>query len=157
MKIASSSCSILGSLVEDILDHAKIESNVFEIQENEFIFDDLFEEAKEIFILQANYKKIKLYFSVENDLKNVLVRSDKQRLKQILLNLISNALKFTDNGSIIVDIYQDNSYLIDQIIEESKEQMEFEEIKEFSEVNKNKSHHKMKFSTYDINQGKFHA
>ena len=36
------------------------------------------------------------------------VKSDKQRLKQIILNLVSNALKFTDKGSISVDVYREN-------------------------------------------------
>ena len=56
LKIALSSCNILGALVEDILDHAKIESGVFEIQDSIFTFQKLFDEVKEIFILQAQGK-----------------------------------------------------------------------------------------------------
>jgi K+-sensing histidine kinase KdpD len=59
VKIANSSCNILAALVEDILDHAKIESGVFEIQETEFKFDELVEEVNDIFELQAKSKKIK--------------------------------------------------------------------------------------------------
>lgn len=105
LKIAHSSCNILSALVEDILDHAKIESGVFEIQETEFAVEELIEEVQAIFELQAQRKGITLNFSVNNKLKFIYIKSDKQRLKQILLNLISNAFKFTDSGYIKVDIY----------------------------------------------------
>mmetsp|Transcript_16906 Transcript_16906/g.14829 ORF Transcript_16906/g.14829 Transcript_16906/m.14829 type:complete len:96 (+) Transcript_16906:857-1144(+) len=52
IKIATSSCDILASLVEDILDHAKIESGGFEIHETEFQFNNLFDEVKDIFEMQ---------------------------------------------------------------------------------------------------------
>lgn len=103
LRIANSSCSILANLVEDILDHAKIESGVFEIQESVFLLHDLFDEVYEIFELQATQKKIKLSFELISDLKDASIKSDKQRLKQIMLNLLSNALKFTDKGFIKVE------------------------------------------------------
>ena len=103
-RIASSSCDILKGLVEDILDLSKIESGVFEIEKTVFSFMDLFAEVKEIFELQANGKGLNLEFNIEKPLRNIKVLSDQQRLKQILLNLISNSLKFTDRGSIKINL-----------------------------------------------------
>ena len=103
-KIASSSCDILKGFVEDILDHSKIESGVFEIENTTFLFKDLFEEVQEIFELQAMHKGINLEFDIEDPLTHIYIETDKQRIKQILLNLISNALKFTDEGSIKVHL-----------------------------------------------------
>lgn len=102
LHIARSSCGILGFLVEDILDHAKIETGVFEIQDSTFCVTEVADEMNEIFELQAKSKRIQLEFIVSDPLRNLLVRSDKQRLKQVMMNLISNALKFTDHGYIRV-------------------------------------------------------
>lgn len=99
-RIATSSCSILAALVEDILDHAKIESGMFEIQDVTFRLNDLLHEVHEIFELQAASKKIYLEVKTDEFLNDLNIKSDKQRLKQVLLNLISNALKFTDKGYI---------------------------------------------------------
>jgi signal transduction histidine kinase len=104
LNIANSSWNILSSLVEDILDHAKIESGVFEIHEVEFTFGQLLEEVMNIFELQLEGKRIELRIKIDEILKATPIKSDKQRLKQILLNLISNALKFTDKGYIQIKI-----------------------------------------------------
>jgi signal transduction histidine kinase len=111
LKIANSSWNILAALVEDILDHAKIDIGVFEIHETEFKMADLFEEVHNIFELQAQSKKIDLSFSICDKLKSVQVRTDKQRLKQILLNLISNSMKFTDKGFIKVSIQEETDII----------------------------------------------
>jgi signal transduction histidine kinase len=111
LKIANSSWNILAALVEDILDHAKIDIGVFEIHETEFKMADLFEEVHNIFELQAQSKKIDLSFSICDKLKSVQVRTDKQRLKQILLNLISNSMKFTDKGFIKVTVQEETDII----------------------------------------------
>ncbi|CAI2386004.1 unnamed protein product [Moneuplotes crassus] len=103
-KIASSSCVILQVLIEDILDLSKIEAGVFEIKESEFTFGQLFDEVNSIFGIQTRMKGVNLNFKMESVFQELKVRSDKDRLKQILLNLISNALKFTDDGSININL-----------------------------------------------------
>eukprot|EP00343_Euplotes_focardii_P001618 CAMPEP_0205803672 /NCGR_PEP_ID=MMETSP0205-20121125/6403_1 /ASSEMBLY_ACC=CAM_ASM_000278 /TAXON_ID=36767 /ORGANISM="Euplotes focardii, Strain TN1" /LENGTH=108 /DNA_ID=CAMNT_0053072139 /DNA_START=1320 /DNA_END=1643 /DNA_ORIENTATION=+ len=90
-KILSSSCSILNSLVEDILDHSKIETGVFEIEETCFKFKDLFDEVNDIFEFQAEKKNIGLNFQIDETIHDLSVGSDKKRLKQVMLNLISNS------------------------------------------------------------------
>jgi len=98
-------------LVEDILDHSKIEAGVFEIEEVDFKFQDLFSEVYQIFELQTNNKGLKLEFKIDKLLETSTFRTDKQRLKQILLNLISNAFKFTDQGSISINLELNQSIL----------------------------------------------
>ena len=73
--------------MEDILDHSKIEAGVFEIEESRFKFTDLFNEVEHIFELQARNKNLSLLFEIEEELKHLKFQSDKQRLKQIMLNL----------------------------------------------------------------------
>ena len=103
-RIASSSCDILAALVKDILDHSKLESRVFEIQEEILTFNKLFEEVHDIFELQTQLKNIDLSFSIEDILESSYIKSDNQQLKQVLMNLISNALKFIDRRSIRISL-----------------------------------------------------
>ncbi|CAI2386496.1 unnamed protein product [Moneuplotes crassus] len=103
-QIASSSCDILRGLVEDILDFSKIEAGVFEIQDTEFTFKQLFDEVNTIFEMQTRMKRIGLKFEMQETFQELKVKTDKDRLKQILMNLLSNSLKFTDNGSIKVEL-----------------------------------------------------
>ncbi|CAI2387449.1 unnamed protein product [Moneuplotes crassus] len=115
VKIASSSCKILGMLVEDILDHAKIESGVFQINEDIFTMTQCIQEIQEVFILQASGKGLELIINIDDRLQNLSILSDKQRIKQVLMNLISNALKFTDRGSITIEVSEHRD-----VLEESK-------------------------------------
>jgi len=68
VKIAFSSCTILSGLVEDILDHAKIQAGVFEIQQTVFKPFELLNEVEEIFELQVKKKGIKLLFELDASL-----------------------------------------------------------------------------------------
>jgi signal transduction histidine kinase len=135
LKIASASSNMLASLVEDILDHAKIETGVFEIQDTIFVFDELFSEINDIFELQARIKKIHINFKVDDLFKNKHVVTDKQRIKQVCLNLISNALKFTDQGSITIELT--HSYDED-IKEQHNEEQHKEENKEENKIEEQK-------------------
>ncbi|CAI2385592.1 unnamed protein product [Moneuplotes crassus] len=103
-RIASSSCDILKTLVEDILDFSKIEAGVFQIEQSEFTFKELFDEIKDIFEMQVQTKPVSLNFKMDNIFQNQKIKTDKQRVKQILMNLVSNSVKFTDQGSIDVQL-----------------------------------------------------
>ncbi|CAI2376732.1 unnamed protein product [Moneuplotes crassus] len=120
VRIASSSCSILTMLVEDILDHAKIESGVFQINNEIFTMTQCLQEIQEVFVLQARGKGLELIIEMEDKLKELPVQSDKGRLKQVLMNLVSNALKFTDRGAITIQIHEKHPEQQRRPIEESK-------------------------------------
>ena len=89
-------------LTEDILDFAKIEAGMFKLNERSFNLSDLISEIVFIFDFQWTQKGIKLFIQDEK-VKNVSFCSDPDRIKQILMNLISNAYKFTNEGSITLD------------------------------------------------------
>ncbi|CAI2384720.1 unnamed protein product [Moneuplotes crassus] len=120
VRIASSSCSILGMLVEDILDHAKLESGVFQINEEVFTITQCLNEIQEVFTLQADGKGLELRIDIQDKLKELPIMSDKGRLKQVIMNLVSNALKFTDRGSITIEICERLNQQELQNYEESK-------------------------------------
>ncbi|CAI2386732.1 unnamed protein product [Moneuplotes crassus] len=106
VQIASSSCNILAMLVEDILDNAKIESGVFQINEEVFTITQCINEIQEVFTLQAAGKRLELRINIQDKLKELPILSDKGRIKQVIMNLVSNALKFTDRGSITIEIHE---------------------------------------------------
>ena len=86
---------------------------MFEIQNSIFKPEKLLEEVKEIFELQTMRKGLNLLFYCEEDLRSIEIETDKQRLNQVLLNLLSNALKFTDYGSIKISFEkaeEDNNF-----------------------------------------------
>jgi signal transduction histidine kinase/DNA-binding response OmpR family regulator len=91
------------SLVNDILDLSKIEANQLVLETIPFNVMDLIEEVAEIYALKASDKNIEIIASIDTDV-NIYRIGDPGRLKQIILNLISNALKFTEEGEIVVTV-----------------------------------------------------
>ena len=90
------------SLTEDILDFAKIEAQMFTLNERPFIIEDLIKDITFIFDFQCKQKGLKLEVN-SRGLDKVEFCSDIGRIKQILVNLLSNAYKFTNEGSITLN------------------------------------------------------
>jgi len=91
------------ALINDILDMSKIEAKkVFAIEDNLSLFSFL-EDIKNLFKFQAKKKELCLSFKQSSDIPQY-IRTDEVKLRQILTNLINNALKFTEKGSVIVRI-----------------------------------------------------
>ena len=91
------------SLVNDILDLSKIEAHQLNLESIPFSVLDVTEESVEIYALKAAEKSIELICYIAPDV-DVYRIGDPGRLRQILLNLISNALKFTEQGQIVVKV-----------------------------------------------------
>ncbi len=101
-KIQKSSASLLG-ILNDILDFSKVEAGKLELEKIEFELEDILESVSDIITHKADEKGLEVIFSVNQDVPRHII-SDPLRIKQILLNLCSNALKFTENGEILVEI-----------------------------------------------------
>jgi len=101
MRIINDNSVYLLKLIEDIIDISKIEAEQVEIFPVEFELPELFEELKSVF-LQSLIKNEKSHIALECKIPSphLSVRADKTRLKQVLSNLLANAVKFTDNGRI---------------------------------------------------------
>ena len=107
IKIFRKAGDALLSLVNDILDLSKIEAQQLILEEIPFNLIDLIEESIDIYALKASEKNINLVGRVEPGTKNNRV-GDPIRLRQIVLNLISNALKFTSEGEIFLSVKECN-------------------------------------------------
>ncbi len=90
-------------IINDILDFSKIEAGKLEIEETQFKLHDVCQELEDLFIPQIEEKKLK-YILNEGEFSNTTIIGDPTRLKQVLINLIGNAIKFTNQGSITLDI-----------------------------------------------------
>lgn len=91
------------SLIDDILDFSKIEAGKIEFEKIEFKLDELIDVIIESFRSLAKNKGIDLSASIAKNTPNVLM-GDPARLTQILNNLVSNALKFTEDGKVSLEV-----------------------------------------------------
>ncbi len=101
VKTLKTSTETLKELITDILDFSRIESGEVELHVQKIRLDELFEQVISITSVKANERS--LNFNVDyKGLNNTMFNGDKQRLRQILINLIGNAIKFTEEGSVDV-------------------------------------------------------
>ncbi|MCC5816169.1 MAG: response regulator [Leptospira sp.] len=107
VSIVQSSGQILLRVINDILDFSKMEAGRLRLEPQKFIVNDIFQSTINIFKERSKKKCINLNLYISNDIPNSMY-GDQGRLVQIVLNLLGNAIKFTDKGSIDlkVDIFQ---------------------------------------------------
>ncbi len=98
--IRSSGDSLL-AIVNDVLDFSKIESGKIDIERRAFVLRQPIDEALALFAGSASQKGLELRLSIDRGLPAV-VRGDVTRVRQVLLNLVGNAVKFTARGSVTV-------------------------------------------------------
>lgn len=97
------SAQSLLTILNDILDFSKIEAGRLEMEKRPFYLQGVFETVHEIFMPDALSKNLKLEFRYPSDVPSCLV-GDEVRIRQVLTNLVGNAIKFTRQGGIFVDI-----------------------------------------------------
>ncbi|NHZ44528.1 response regulator [Massilia aquatica] len=90
-------------IINDILDFSKIEAGKLSIEYINFNLWDLLDDINTIYTPQAQTKGIALDFAIANDIP-IAICGDPNRLRQIMANLIGNALKFTDRGQILAKV-----------------------------------------------------
>jgi PAS domain S-box-containing protein len=89
------------NVLNDILDLAKIESPDVELEEHPFRIETCIEEIFELYAIQADQKNIDLVYRIDEKVPQIVV-VDVTRLRQVLVNLVSNAIKFTEQGEIYI-------------------------------------------------------
>jgi PAS domain S-box-containing protein len=103
VKIVRSSSNNLLAIINDILDFSKIESGKLDLEEHPFILHHCIEEALDLVAPQANTKNINLAYLIDTKTPSKIL-GDATRLRQILVNLITNAVKFTQIGEVVVSV-----------------------------------------------------
>ena len=95
----------LVAILNDILDFSKIEAGKLEIENSEFSLDEMLSYAVAMFLPQAESAALALSCSVDPDVPDRII-GDAVRLRQVLINLLSNALKFTPQGSVRLQVHR---------------------------------------------------
>ena len=93
----------LMNVINDILDFSKIDSGRIELESRPFNIRHCVEEALDLFAAQIRIKRLEAVYLVAPDVPSHLI-GDRMRLRQILLNLVGNAIKFTSQGEIAVNV-----------------------------------------------------
>lgn len=102
-KVIQSSGQSLLAIINDILDYSKIEAGKMSIESIPVHIEDAVNEALSIFKVQTEANTVKLKLEVDENLPTY-VKTDPVRLKQILINLVGNAFKFTDDGEVRIRV-----------------------------------------------------
>jgi len=109
LSMVKNSASHLLNLINDVLDISKIEAGKVEISPEEFELKDIIKETADTFSVMASDKGLELVVEVPEGIR---LFKDKRRFKQILMNLLSNAMKFTEHGSVKVLAEADEDKII---------------------------------------------
>ena len=103
-EIISKSAKALLNIINDILDISKIESGKYEISKTNFDLKDLLDQIVQLYAVNTKQKNIRFLYTLDESIPN-FVFSDETRLKQVLSNIISNAIKFTpENKKVTFDV-----------------------------------------------------
>jgi len=120
-KIQMSSKTLLG-IINDILDFSKIEAGKLELESIKFNLDEVIDTIASMVSIRAAEKNIEFLYEIDNDVPNQL-RGDPLRLGQVLTNLCSNAVKFTESGHIFISVNaqksQDDTCLLSFMVQDT--------------------------------------
>lgn len=103
LTVLRSSAESLLHIINDILDLSKLESGKFELQMKEFKLCRLMDDILSSLVITAAHKKLELLNLVDKGTPNTLI-GDPIRLRQILINLLGNAIKFTESGHVLLKV-----------------------------------------------------
>ena len=113
-KIINSSGNDLINLIDDILDISKLEAKGMEVYYEDIEIKDFTKSIRNLFNKQYEKKGIKLNIILDEGTPNMII-GDLKKLKQIVSNLLSNSLKFTEQGEVILRIFRDMDSIVFQV------------------------------------------
>ncbi|WNO09995.1 response regulator [Teredinibacter sp. KSP-S5-2] len=99
-------------LIKDILDSAQLQQNAITLRPETFNLGEVIKSIQNLFEFRATEKDIQLTTEISPTETALFIETDQSRLSQILINLVSNAIKYTDAGQVCVRVTEDDSNLI---------------------------------------------
>ncbi len=128
LKIVLRNGKRLLALINNILEFSKIESGKYEVKQSNFLLSDLLNEIYSSVEPIYFDKEIDVKFSVDSK-KDFLINSDKNKLEHILINLVTNAIKFTDSGTVEIIAKRDIKNNLSFVVKDSGIGLNEEQIK----------------------------
>jgi len=120
--VINRSANSLLTIINDILDYSKIESSELDIEEIPFSIKNTVQDVIDLLSIKAKEKRINFFSIIDSDVPN-LAKGDPLRIRQILINLVNNSLKFTKKGEVVVRVNlietNDYQYKIKYIIKDT--------------------------------------
>jgi signal transduction histidine kinase/CheY-like chemotaxis protein len=107
LETVKSSADALLTVINDILDFSKVEAGKLELDPIDFDLRDVVRDALKTVAVPAQEKGLELACEIAPDVPNSLV-GDPSRLRQVVLNLVGNAIKFTEQGEVVVDVRRED-------------------------------------------------
>jgi signal transduction histidine kinase len=115
LKIMESEIKRLAKLVNDVLDLSRIDLGTLRIRTQKVDIKKLVEDVKNEMEQIAKNKGLKLYLKVDSNLPKII--TDNEKLKEILINLIDNSIKYTEKGNIKIEVLKTDGYIEFRIID----------------------------------------
>jgi signal transduction histidine kinase len=143
VEIINSCTQQLTTLVNDFIEISKLESGTLELNISEFQTNQIIRDLDVYFSRQAKEKD--LSFTIINEIGNIPIRSDRDKIKQAIDNLVSNAIKFTSEGGVKVTLQRLNNNIVFSVadtgigIRESDKEIIFDRFRQ-AEIGLNKSY-----------------
>jgi PAS domain S-box-containing protein len=103
LDVVRSSAYALLAIINNVLDFSKIEAGKLELERTPFSLEHFLDEAVKILAVKAHAKNLELIYRIDHGVPDHL-EGDSNRLRQVVLNLVDNAIKFTQQGEIIVQV-----------------------------------------------------
>jgi two-component system, sensor histidine kinase and response regulator len=103
LELVETSADALLNLINDILDFSKIEAGKLELQPSRFDLREMLGDTIQALAVRASDKPLELAYHIPPEVPET-VYADPARLRQIIINLVGNAIKFTDEGEVVVDV-----------------------------------------------------
>lgn len=115
VEAATTAGKSLLTIINDILDYSKIEAGKLQITPEPFQFREMVRTLINSFETSVDPTDVRLSYQISPDLPNTLI-ADQTRIRQILFNLVGNAVKFTENGEIVIKIQKHKDITADKIL-----------------------------------------
>ena len=115
LKIISRNARKLDIMTNNILDYARMENNIFNLNVEYFDIVQVIKELLSDYTIQVNKKHIRL--ELDTTSQKIMIKADKIRMIEVLDNLLSNSIKFTERGEIVISIRETEEYIIIKFID----------------------------------------
>ena len=109
LKIISRNARKLDIMTNNILDYARMENNIFNLDLEIFDIVQVIEELLSDYTFQVNKKNLKLDLDTES--QKIMIKADKIRIIEVLDNLLNNSIKFTERGQIVISIREKSHHV----------------------------------------------